>query len=330
MAHLAPELINFGHPDVAFKFLSAEGYPSYYQMAKYGGTLWENWSNANGCDTPSGCTNPRISTGVGVGSLNHIMFGGSVGSAVFGLGGIQPPFDSHSTSEKRSSDTPIRITQFSNDEPIKVAPIAWLPEVSRGSVVWRSQAGTVAASWSVSQTGEGDYPPGQYYTAKTDIRETDQHKTTDSPTGWFQWVNVTIPPTAMADVWVILPQSAQPQSVCAWSCGSYSPTFTSEWISFDNSVGHTRISGKLPSPPIPPSKINSTCTPIWRQGVALKNPGASEIGIEDCDGQHCDILSPDLGIGEVKWEPSRPGYTMFPAIRLQTASGMYAIFAQKC
>lgn len=54
--------------------LSADGYPSYYNMAKYGGTLWENWDNANGCDTPAGCAMPGVQlTGKGVGSLNHIM-----------------------------------------------------------------------------------------------------------------------------------------------------------------------------------------------------------------------------------------------------------------
>lgn len=36
MAHLAPQLLRSGHPDVAFDLLAAEGYPSYYNMAKYG------------------------------------------------------------------------------------------------------------------------------------------------------------------------------------------------------------------------------------------------------------------------------------------------------
>jgi hypothetical protein len=75
MAHLAPELLNVGHPDAAFSLLAADGYPSYYHMAKYGGTLWENWMDANGCDDASvGCLNegftPKL-TGKGIGSLNH-------------------------------------------------------------------------------------------------------------------------------------------------------------------------------------------------------------------------------------------------------------------
>ena len=75
MSHLAPELINHGHPDVAFDLLSADGFPSYYTMARYGGTLWENWKNALGCDNrTTGCLHAKVQTsGVGVGSLNHIV-----------------------------------------------------------------------------------------------------------------------------------------------------------------------------------------------------------------------------------------------------------------
>ena len=35
MSHLAPELIKYGHPDVAFDLLAADGFPSYYNMAQY-------------------------------------------------------------------------------------------------------------------------------------------------------------------------------------------------------------------------------------------------------------------------------------------------------
>ena len=63
MAHLAPVLIGHGRPDVAFNLLAADAYPSYYNMAKYGGTLWERWDNANGCDTPAGCDN-KVQCGV--------------------------------------------------------------------------------------------------------------------------------------------------------------------------------------------------------------------------------------------------------------------------
>ena len=75
MSHLAPELINHGHPDVAFDLLSADGFPSLYTMARYGGTLWENWKNALGCDNrTTGCLHAKVQTsGVGVGSLNHIV-----------------------------------------------------------------------------------------------------------------------------------------------------------------------------------------------------------------------------------------------------------------
>ena len=75
MAHLVPELFEHGRPDVAFDVLAADGPGTYYNMAKYGLTLFENWQNANGCDTPAGCDDHNVQTsGIGVGSLNHIMY----------------------------------------------------------------------------------------------------------------------------------------------------------------------------------------------------------------------------------------------------------------
>ena len=44
MAHLAPELLNHGHPDLAFDVLSADGPATYYNMAKCE------------CDTPQPAT----------------------------------------------------------------------------------------------------------------------------------------------------------------------------------------------------------------------------------------------------------------------------------
>jgi hypothetical protein len=126
-AHLAPALISFGHPNVAFDFLAADGQPSYYNMAKYGGTLWENWKNADACDTAVGCTF--------VGSLNHIMYGGSVGEAVFGIAGIQP----FSSTGGRPS----------------LAPIPWLPDAPRGAAVWRSRAGVTSTAWAATSVESG-------------------------------------------------------------------------------------------------------------------------------------------------------------------------------
>ncbi len=128
LAHLAPELIAHGRPDAAFELLAADGSPSYYHMARYGGTLWESWHNADGCDTPDGCAEgPKAETTFGgIGSLNHIMFGGSVSAAVFGIGGVGPGGIS------------------------AVAPVPWLPDAPLGAAIWRSSAGPTASAWAVA------------------------------------------------------------------------------------------------------------------------------------------------------------------------------------
>ena len=69
----------------------------------------------------------------GVGSLNHIMYGGSVGAAVFGIGGIRP----------NPSGRP------------SLAPIPWLPDAPRGAVVWQSRAGILSAAWAAATSGLG-------------------------------------------------------------------------------------------------------------------------------------------------------------------------------
>ena len=281
MSHLAPELIKHGHPDVAFDLLASDGYPSYYNMAKYGGTLWENWANANGCDTPAGCDNTNVqATGKGVGSLNHIMYGGSVGSAVFGIGGIQP-FPIGDGSPYRTS----------------VAPVPWLPDAPYGSAVWRSLAGVTAAAWA-AHAGAGGVGRGS----------------TANDQGWHVWVNVTVAATGSAHIKVMMPQSAQPSSVCAWECGSTAPTFTSEWVSFDAGGGHLQLQAVAPSASAAdapaPSSLLATCRPIWRSGAAAK--------------------STVVGIDSIAWEAARPGYTMFPALTLGATSGAYAVFAKQC
>ena len=62
------------------------------------------------------------------------MYGGSVGSAVFGIGGIEP-FAPSSGGRK------------------SVAPIPWLEDAPRGSAVWRSRAGVTSAAWAASTEG---------------------------------------------------------------------------------------------------------------------------------------------------------------------------------
>ena len=248
MAHLVPVLIQHGHPDVGFDVLAAEGSDTYYNMAKFGGTLWENWDNANGCDTRNGCDTKDVqSSGIGVGSLNHIMYGGSVGAAVFLLGGIQPfSADSHS---KRL-----------------VAPVPWLRDAPRGSAVWRSQAGVFSATWAASEDITSVMPAGH-------------------ASRWSVWVNVSVPIGTAdddlgTDVRVMLPQSTHADAVCAWECGmavgfpSSSPGYKSKWVSFDAGGGHEELQAVVPSRDATVAELAS-CKPLWEAG----QPAASIAGI---------------------------------------------------
>ena len=53
-------------------------------------------------------------------------------AAVFSIGGIEP---------------------FSSQSQQVIAPIPWLPDAPRGSSVWRSQSGVLAATWAASSDG---------------------------------------------------------------------------------------------------------------------------------------------------------------------------------
>lgn len=234
MSHLAPELIEYGHPDAAFNFLAADGSPSYYSMAKYGGTLWENWKNANGCDTKTGCENPDVNlnsstAGKGVGSLNHIMYGGSVGSAVFGIGGIHP---------------------FGLDgEQINIRPIPWLPDAPLGAAVWRSRAGVVAAAWAASSEASHVWINVTVPAASAGAS-----------------IQVMLPQSvepANVCAWE-----------CGTDAPGDASTYTSEWISFDAGGGYNRLRALVPpstaiDAPSPTSFLDR-CTPIWRSGQAEK------------------------------------------------------------
>eukprot|EP01043_Picozoa_sp_COSAG02_P038650 COSAG02_NODE_2996_length_7581_cov_35.324111_6_plen_256_part_00 len=252
-----------------------------FVRAKYGGTLWENWDNANGCDTDNGCDKPNVqSSGTGVGSLNHIMYGGSVGAAVFSIGGIQPFSSAHQE---------LRV----------VAPIPWLPDAPRGSTVWRSQEGVFSTTWSASSNGSS-MPAG------------------DDTASWSLWINVSIPIAASddgsgtADVRVMLPESTDASAVCAWECGltdtsTSSSGYASQWISFDAGGGHEELEAILP--PQSATTRPTDCAPIWEAG------------------EQADIV---VGVENVDWVASQPGYRKFPALSLIVGSGDFAVFAHSC
>jgi hypothetical protein len=242
LAHLVPVLIAHGRPDVAFELLAADGAPSYYNMARYGGTLWENWHNADGCDTPAGCTQgPKVETTYGgVGSLNHIMFGGSVSAAVFGIGGVGPGAINRGAINRGAIIG------------TAVGPVTWLPDAPFGATVWRSSAGPTAAAWAAAAAGE-------------------------SQERWRLWVNASIPVGGGgAAIRVMLPQGATAKEVCAWECGSHSDfpapkrPFTDEWIAFDAGGGHRELRAIVPdasaiSAPVSPEVLGG-CAMVWHAG----------------------------------------------------------------
>lgn len=242
MSHLASDLMLFGRPDVAFGVLSADGFPSYYNMAKYGGTLWESWDNANGCDTPAGCAKKHGF------SLNHIMHGGSVSQAVFGIGGVQPLMPDSSSSAPASA--PLRL---------RIAPVPWIPDAPRGAAVWRSRAGVASSAWAASESAR-------------------------TKAAWQLWVNATVPANSgrTAEIRVMLPTSASKDSVCVWECGlsSGAGSFVeSDWVSFDVSGGHREYRAVAPAASaVSPPTDTGDCTLVWRPGaVPLK---ATPLGVE--------------------------------------------------
>lgn len=209
------------------------------------------------------------------------MYGGSVGAAVFSIGGIQPFNSAHQG---------LRV----------VAPIPWLPDAPRGSTVWRSQEGVFAATWSASTDGSS-------------------LSAGDDAVGWSVWVNVSIPIAALndgsgtADVHVMLPESTDASAVCAWECGlmdtsTPSSRYASEWISFDAGGGHEELKAT-----VPPRSATTTrpagCAPIWKAG----EPVGSVVGVENVD-----------------WVASQPGYRKFPALSLIVDSGDFAVLAHSC
>lgn len=224
MAHLGPSLVNFGRPDAAFALLSTDGPTSLYHMAESTGTLWAHPGSADG-------DRGRCS------SHNHIMQGGSVGEALFGIGGIRPSFVRGTRPEGGRAG-----------QRLLIAPVPWLSDAPRGAAVWRTAAGEASASWAVS---------------------------TGLSTGhWSGWVNVTVPAAGGgADVKVMVPRSAQSIGVCAWECGLVLPgkkPFTARWVSFDGgSTGRSVISAALPLVRMADSaEVPASCTPLWRQGSA--------------------------------------------------------------
>ena len=231
------------------------------------------WAHPGGADGDNGkCS-----------SHNHVMQGGSVGEGVFGIGGIRPHF-------MRGEVPTSGGTQ--NLNRLLLAPVPWLPDAPRGAAVWRTSTGVASTSWA----------------AQTDPElESSQ---------WSVWVNVTVPiDSGITDVRIMAPQEVQSGAMCAWECGfgrQTTSTFKSQWVSFDNSTGHHKLTAVVPSTHTATARgtMSSACTPIWRSGASLKRL--------------------PVGIQSVVWMAAKGGSAMYPALSVAVGSGSYAFFAQAC
>ena len=136
MAQLGRSLVSYGRPDAAFALLSADGPQSLYHMANSTGTLW---AHPGGSDGNKGkCS-----------SHNHIMQGGSVGEAIFGLGGIEPGFMRGEVPDALPTTGKLRL-----------APVPWIPDAPRGARTYGGRARQMERSlhllMSDGKQAEGD------------------------------------------------------------------------------------------------------------------------------------------------------------------------------
>jgi uncharacterized membrane protein YgcG len=298
MAQLGRSLVSYGRPDAAFALLSTDGPTSLYHMAQSTGTLWAHPGGADG--NRGKCS-----------SHNHIMQGGSVGEAVFGIGGIRPAFLRGAVPGGGGGGPRGDVEQQQQQQQqqqLRLAPVPWLPEAPLGAAVWRTLAGTASTSWAAR------HRPSDVDAAGDAVGDADED--------WGVWVNATVPVGAgTADVAVALPRSAQATAVCAWECalaGGGGPAasadaFEAQWVSFDGGdSGFSALRAVAP----PPAALTvpgdlTACTPLWQAGAAAKGIAA-------------------VGVASVVWEAIVPGRTMFPALAVGATSGSYAFFARPC
>lgn len=195
------------------------------------------------------------------------MYGGSVSTAVFGIGGIQPYFANA-----------LRIASTNRDHRIQVAPVPWLADAPRGATVWRSGEGVTTAAWASSRTRDR----------------------------WQLWVNVTVPAASSgAQIKVMLPRTARRGAVCAWECGAEVPipaAFTTEWIAFDAAGnGHAEYHAAPPpasasaTTPLP-ADLAATCTAVWHTGPVRETPPGIDGAANWADARPGFTMFPSLDV----------------------------------
>lgn len=126
VSHLLPVLDQAGYPDVAYRLLMQDEFPSWLFSVKHGATtIWERW---NGWTPEEGMNDP------GMNSFNHFALG-SCGEWLFaGIAGIRPD-PAHPGFERFFIS------------PRVDGPLTW------ASATHESVHGTIASSWSNDEDG---------------------------------------------------------------------------------------------------------------------------------------------------------------------------------
>ena len=131
----------------------------------------------------------------------------------------------------------LRSHQDAHRTSTTIAPVPWLPSAPRGSAVWRSEKGMVTTSWSA----------------------------VNDSTGWWLWVNASVPPLSLgAVVKVMMPKNVLQSDVCAWECGfgvPPSPTDTPRGSPTPPHALHLSPSPPPSPPPLHPSPTSPPPTP---------------------------------------------------------------------
>ena len=214
MAQLGRSLASYGRADAAFALLTSDSATSLYHMANSTGTLWAHPSGADGY-------RGRCS------SHNHVMMAGSVGEAIWTVGGISPSF--------------VRGETFARE--LRLGPVPWLPDAPRGAAVWRTAAGAAATRWAAAaDAGRG---PWRLWVNAT------------VPVGGGRAVlRVMLPEDATARTvcaWECGLAGAPPAA------------FASSWVAFDVGGGHWRQVA-VPPPAAEVAADAHRCVPLWERG----------------------------------------------------------------
>ena len=216
MAQIGRSLISYGRPDALFALISSNGSTSFYHMARSTGTIWAHPGAGDG--HRGRCT-----------SHGHIMQGGSIGEAVYGIGGIRPSF-----------------VHGNNRKTLVLAPVPWLPDAPLGSAVWRSTQGVASTRWAVRGSASTNWSVWVNVTVPAG--------------GGTASVKVMLPSSAR--------QGSVCAWECGFNHPVLAAPFTRHWISFGSANGFNRFTAVAPSPMSASAPDMTSCIPVWSSGAS--------------------------------------------------------------